>query len=151
MAIPKTIRIRHEPNYRTHNIGTCGDGRQFMAFVVATLASERRVDVGPGKRWYAVLHTFDARGNHLDTQAWFAGTTEDGEEQAVERARRRRQEMLASLGSHHLGNVQVKLFSVEIDGAVFGLVDTSEGGRDRVTLYPNDLLFTPPWRGTYST
>jgi formate hydrogenlyase regulatory protein HycA len=148
MAIPERIPIAYEPDYYTRYIGKTKDGRQFMAFVVAT--------EGKGKPWYAVLHTFDADGNHLDTEAWLAGTTAKGEQEACELAQKKRLEMLAGLGKYKLCKIKVKLFSVKIDGHLFGLVDSSEPEEgpefaERVTLWPNDLLFTPPWNGTYST
>lgn len=148
--LPATIPIAREAEYRTHNIGKCDDGRQFMAFVVAEFAGEGTWQ--QRKRWYAVLHTFDAKGNHLNTEARFAGTTADGEPDVLNRARAMRDEMLAGLGGYTFCNVRIKLFSVEIDGIRFALADDSEPGYGlRVTLWPNDLLFTPPWNGLYST
>jgi formate hydrogenlyase regulatory protein HycA len=154
MAIPKLIPIAYEPNFYTRFIGKYGRGRQFMAFVVATLPSPPPTDWERHKRWYAVLHTFDAKGNHLATDAWFAGLTADGEKEVTERAQQKRMEMLAGLGPYRLCNVKVKVFSVEIEGHLFGLVDSSEpeeGFEERVSLLPNDFLFTAPWNGSYST
>jgi hypothetical protein len=155
VAIPKLIPIKYEPNFYTRFIGKYGKRRQFMAFVVATLPlPTARSKWEKHKRWYAVLHTFDAKGNHLATDAWFAGVTADGEQQVTERAQQKRLEMLAALGPYELCDIKVKLFSVTIDDHVFGLVDSSEpeeGFEDRVTLEPNDFLFTAPWNGTYST
>ncbi|MGH7222085.1 MAG: hypothetical protein ACRELF_02560 [Gemmataceae bacterium] len=125
-----------------------------MAFVTATRPSPMPPDWEKHKRWYAVLHTFDARGNHLKTEAWFAGVTADGEQEVAERAQQKRMEMLSGLGRYKLGDIAVKLFSVTIEDSLFGLVDSSEsekGFEERVTLWPNDFLFTAPWDGTYST
>jgi formate hydrogenlyase regulatory protein HycA len=121
-----------------------------MFFIVAGFASGKTPWEGR-KRWYAVLHTFDARGNHLATEARFAGTTADGESEAIERARGMGEELLATLGEYRLCNVRIKLFCVQIDGIRFGLVDTSYDRKRSITLYPNDLYFTPPWNGLYST
>jgi hypothetical protein len=154
MAIPERIPIAFEADHYTRFIGKYGRGRPFMAFVTATLPSSRQLNWEKDKRWYAVLHTFDAGGNHLNTDAWFAGVTADGEEEIIERAQQKRIEMLAGLGKYKLCDIAVKLFSVTIDGSRFGLVDSSEAERgfeERVTLWPNDLLFTPPWDGTYSS
>jgi formate hydrogenlyase regulatory protein HycA len=154
VPIPERIPIAYEPNYYTRYIGKFGGGKQFMAFVVATLPPHKPKKLGNHKRWYAVLHTFDADGNHLNTDTWFTGVTADGEEAVVERAREKRLEMLAGLGKYKFSNIKVKLFSVTVDGHVFGLVDSSEpeeGFEERVTLWPNDFLFTRPWKGTYST
>jgi formate hydrogenlyase regulatory protein HycA len=148
--LPKTFPIAHEPDYRTRCIGKCDDGRQFMSFIVAGF-SHGKEPWQQRKRWYAVVHTFDGRGNHLGTDARFAGTTADGEDAVIDRATAMLEEMLTGLGSYKLCNVRIKLFSVEIDGIRFGLVDDSYEGRPRVTLWPNDLLFTPPWNGLYST
>jgi formate hydrogenlyase regulatory protein HycA len=154
VAIPKLIPIAYEPNFYTRYVGRFGKGRQFMAFVVATLSKRKVKDPAKHKRWYAVLHTFDARGIHLGTEHWFAGTTAEGEKEVCERAQKKRLEMLEKLEPYELCNIKVKLFSTEIDGQLFGLVDSSEpeeGFEDRVTLWPNDFLFTAPWNGVYST
>src|SRR5262245_40691668 len=102
MAIPELIPIAHEPNYYTRVIGKCKDGRQFMAFVVAAFGLKKGRKKVQEKRWYAVLHLFDAKGNHLKTDAWFAGTTEEGEAEACEKAQQKRQEMLAGLKPYRL-------------------------------------------------
>jgi len=51
-----------------------------------------------------------------------------------------------------LCDFRVKLLSVEIDGHVFGMIDTSDPELGpRVTLEPNDFLFSPPWDGAFDT
>jgi hypothetical protein len=153
MAVPQTIKILREKGYHTDQIGNYGDGNQFMGFVVAALPTPLPEDWQDHKRWYAVLHTFDRKGKHLNTEAWFAGTTASGERQAVEKAEARLAEAIASLGKVRYGNVKVGLFQVRIDGHVFGLVDASEPDEDyeSVHLLPNDLAFFAPWDGTYDT
>ena len=61
--------------------------------------------------------------------------------------------MLSSLGEVSFEDVEVELFSIEIDGFTFGLVDGSEPdeGIIRVDLLPNDLAFFEPWDGEYDT
>ncbi len=81
MSIPDRITVSRIEDYYTHSIGRYGDGGQFMSFVVATLPEVFPQDWERHKRWYAVLHTFDRDGNHLDTEARFAGVTADGENQ----------------------------------------------------------------------
>jgi formate hydrogenlyase regulatory protein HycA len=153
MAVPRTIKIRREAGYHTDQIGKYGDGNQFMGFVTATLPLPLPSDWQAHKRWYAVLHTFDKKGKHLNTEAWFAGTTADGEWETLQRARTRLAEMIAALGSVKYGNVKVGLFQVQIEGYTFGLVDASEPdeGDECIQLLPNDLVFFEPWDGTYDT
>ncbi len=152
MAIPRRIRIEQVPDYYTRFIGRCADGRQFMAFVVASLPTPVPRDWRRHKRWYTVLHTFDGRGRHVSTEARFAGTTADGEDQVTERAQSWRQEMLARLNGYRFCDVEVRLFSALVDGSSFGLVDTTdEELGESVTLWPNDLVFHPPWDGSYDT
>jgi hypothetical protein len=153
MAVSQTIRIRPEKGYHTDQVGKYGDGNQFMAFVTATVPMPLREDWQAHKRWYAVLHTFHKRGNHLNTEAWFAGTTASGERQAVERAEARLAEMIVALGKVRFGNVKVGLSQVQIDGHTFGFVDASEPneGYESIHLLPNDLAFFAPWDGTYDT
>ena len=82
MAVPETIKVLREEGYHTDQIGEYGDRNQFMGFVTATLPMPLHEDWEAHKRWYAVLHTFDKKGKHLNTEAWFAGTTASGEHQA---------------------------------------------------------------------
>ena len=152
MSIPDRIPIERVPDYYTHYVGRSADGRQFMAFIVATLPKPSPPDWERHKRWYAVLHTFDREGHHLNTEARFVGLTSDGEADVCERARGLRKELLASLGKRRYCDVSIRLFSVRVDGHLFGLEETTDEERgESVTLWPNDFFFTPPWNGNYST
>jgi hypothetical protein len=154
IMVPERILITREEDYHTDQIGQYGDRNQFMAFVVATVPRiGESKDWGLQKRWYAVLHTFDKDGTHLETQTWFSGTTAEGERGAIERAEAKLEEMLSELGPIKLGDVNVKLFQTEVDGQTFGLVDASEPDEDyeSIHLLPNDLAFFEPWDGTYDT
>ncbi len=152
--VPERILIVREKGYHTDQIGQYGNGNQLMAFVVATVPR-----IGESKyrglqpRWYAVLHTFDRVGSHLDTQTWFAGTTTEGERGAIERAEAKLEEMLKQLGPIRFKDVKIKLFQVEVDGQTFGLVDASEpeAEYESIHLLPNDLAFFEPWDGLYDT
>jgi len=153
VAVPKSIKIAREEGYHTDRIGKYGDGSQFMGFVTATLPTPRPEDWETHTRWYAVLHTFDKKGKHLNTDTWFAGTTASGQRQAVEKAQAMLDQMIAALGKVKYGNVKVGLFQVQVDGHTFGLVDASEPEEDyeSIHLLPNDLAFFEPWDGTYDT
>ena len=157
MAIPDKIKISHIEGYYTEDIGRYGSGNQFMAFVVATLPEVFSKDWEQHKRWYAVLHTFDAEGNHLDTQCRFAGVTADGEEQITVRARGWVGELMSALGPVIGSDVEAKLFSVQVDGHTFGLVDVScrdeedDTFNEEVSLLPNEFVFYEPWDGDYDT
>ncbi|MET8086022.1 hypothetical protein [Micromonospora sp. NPDC005194] len=153
MAIPDLVPIAHEPDYRTSTIGRYDKG-QFFGSVTATL------DDGGGadddwyrhKRWYAVLHRFDADGVHTDSDIWFAGTSET-EDASVDRAEARLAEWLDALPGRVFADIAIGLFQVEVDGHVFGLVDWSEeyDGADHAEFVPDDLGFDPPWDGCYDT
>jgi hypothetical protein len=156
MAVPNKIKIERAEGYRTDTIGVCQDGRQFMAFVTASLPLEKFRDPGGWQRhklWHAVLHTFDADGTHLNTEVWTAGSTADGEREVVARAEERLTELLMSLGVVTYKDVTVSLFCTEIEGREFGLIDVSEPQEnyEAIDLIPNDLRFFSPWDGTYST
>ncbi len=158
MAIPKLIPVsRQGGNYTAHIglYGPKGKRDQFSAQIVATL-TEPKPGTPPtsGKRWYVVLHKFTNRGKHIGTEHWFAGTTADGEEQVIKRARAKREATIGALENVEFADIKVALFQVTIDGEVFGLVDVSEpeAGEewaDRVEMKPGDLLFTAPWDGSY--
>jgi len=141
MTLPERIKIsRYAPDPGTYTdlIGHCRDGTQFMAFLIQFQG-----------KLYALLHTFDSQGNHLGTQT----STHDSE--AFEAAEKKLEEMLEVLSDPTFGDVEVKPFTVRVDGQDFGLLDDTEidGGKTylRLVLQPNDFLFTPPWDGSFDT
>ena len=153
MAIPDRVPIAHEPGYRTDTIGRYDDG-QFFASVTATLADGAGGDPDwpRHKRWYAVLHRFDAGGRHTGSDVWFAGTSED-EGGSISKAEERLAGWLDELPGRAYGDIAVGLFQVTVDGHVFGLVDWSHeyDGEDHAEFLPDDLGFDPPWDGLYDT
>ncbi|RIV40293.1 hypothetical protein [Micromonospora radicis] len=153
MAIPDRVPIVREPGYRTDTIGSY-DGGQFFGSVTATLedGTGNLPDWPRHKRWYAVLHRFDADGGHTGSQVWFAGTSEH-EKMAIKSAEDRLSNWLAALPGRTFGDIAIKLFHTHVDGHVFGLVDLSEryDGRDHAELLPDTLGFDPPWDGCYDT
>ena len=156
MTIPARIRVEHIDDYHTAHIGHGPDGTRFMAFLAATVPpGPMQDDWRTSKRWYAVLHVFDASGVHLRTEHTFVGTTADGEAKVLQQARERRDAMVAALGHATggeltRGDVEVALFATTIEGHVFGLVDTTdEEHGPRVTLLPQGFVFTPPWDGLF--
>lgn len=150
-AVPRKIRIRCEEGYHTQYIGRRKDGTQFMAFIVGVptrgklRADDRKV------RWYAVLHRFDPDGKHLDTKALFLGTKTFAYQ--LNKPEAKLDELIRTLGPVTYGDVEIRFFSVRIEGTVFGLVDASvpEERYQRIDLVPNGLAFFPPWDGTYET
>jgi formate hydrogenlyase regulatory protein HycA len=159
VAIPTLIPVSRTGGNYTANIGhydVAGVPHQFWAQVTSTLTKPKRgADPWSGKRWYAVLHRFTAAGEHVGTEHWFAGTSADGEEEVIRRARRKRDELVAALGEVRFADIQVALFQVKIDRQVFGMVDVSEPGagewEECVEMKPGGLMFSKPWRGSYNT
>lgn len=152
MAIPDRVPIAHEPDYRTDTIGRY-DGGQFFGSVTATLedGTGGSPDWARHKRWYAVLHRFDAGGAHTGSEIWCAGTSED-EAGSIAKAEARLIRWLDALPGRVFADIAVKLFQVEVDGHVFGLVDESaEYEADHAEFVPDDLGFDPPWDGCYDT
>lgn len=153
-GLPELVPITCEDPH-TADIGTYGDG-QFMGFVVASMPEPPPDDWREHKRWYAVLHTFDAEGAHRDTVAWFAGTSADGEREVIARAEKRLNALLGGLEGLSRGDVAVALFEADVQGELFGLVDASfedDFGEliRAVELVPNDLRFGEPWDGQCDT
>lgn len=150
MAVPSRIKIKRIPDYYTKTIGKYEQG-QFMALITATLPLPIPRNWKEQKRWYAVLHTFTAEGCHVKTEVVFAGTESDGEAVFMTRARKFRDEMVSGLKNNQFCDVEVELFSVQIDGFTFGLVDAShpEENYESVHLLPNDFAFFKPWDGSF--
>jgi hypothetical protein len=157
---PDTVRTCHRSGYRspigptteTRTIGTYHDG-QFYGCAVAGFRDGHvwTDDWAIHKRWYAVLHRVDHDGNHAGSEAWFAGTTEDGEAATIQRAQTRLRDWLDHLAGRAYGDIAIRLFEITIDGVTFGLVDESDEDGEHVELNPNELGFYPPWDGEYDT
>jgi hypothetical protein len=152
MAIAKVIRVSREwGNYSTcmgaydlHPEDEQGlEDKQFWGRIVATLS-------GPRRGWYAVLHKFDAWGYHVGTDHWFAGFETPGSyPRLIKRANTKLDKMVAALGKIEYADIQIRLFKVEIDGTIFGLVNASQPGEgpafaEQVAMEPGNLLFRAP-------
>jgi formate hydrogenlyase regulatory protein HycA len=171
VAAPEKLRIPHDP-YRFEYVGRFDGDKQFMAFVTGAMPhaswkgelpadSEMR---GPAdyyakhKGWYAVIHRFDAVGNHLGSEVRLGGKDEEGRDVAGDKAWDQLNEIARPMGPVVFGDILVRPFALEIDGVLFGLiyesyVDEADGSfREYVMLQPNDVMVHPPWEsGEYST
>ncbi|MET8980896.1 hypothetical protein ABZX85_35370 [Streptomyces sp. NPDC004539] len=154
MSVPDVIPIRHEPDHYTRTIGRCRDG-QFLASVTAAFPEDwndwSRDDSLAAKRWCAVLHRFDAAGRHLGSRIEFTGTSAEGEQRAVDAARRLLDAWLAGLPGLRYQDIAIAPFEVRFEGALFGLVLEEDEDEVNAELYPEGLGFYPPWDGCYDT
>jgi|AGTN01.3.fsa_nt_gi hypothetical protein len=142
-TLPELIPINRIEDYHSHYMGTYGDGNQFWGRILNMNLS--------GSEFYVVLHKFDCDGVHLGTDHTTINT-EESQEHALEQARTARGELIERLGPVNYGDIAIKLFRVNIDGHVFGLIDSStEEWGDLITMEPGDLGFHPPWNGDYDT
>src|SRR4051794_21669030 len=75
---PDRLRIPLD-DHRFSQVGRLSDGRQFMAFITVGLPDGTSRNCLDGK-WHrlAVVHLFDATGNHLETKARLAGYDIEG-------------------------------------------------------------------------
>lgn len=162
MTAPERIPIRHEPNYRTETIGWSDDG-QFLASL--SYAYREEYDQPPGDDWAdhkyltGALHRFDHDGRHVHSDLWIAGTwaeqmRADGSDSPLARAEVRMAALLDDLPGRTFGDIAIRPFRVVMDGIVFALDVHEPDGlahRPTATLWPDDLLFAPPWDGCYDT
>lgn len=161
--LPSVIPVNRYPGGSNY-IGHYNNGNQFWGQVVATFRpapkqttdsnqeSTRENDQKVEKCWYALLHQFDKSGNHLGTEHKFIGTTADGETAVLNNAEKEMLSYIEALGKVSYGNIAIRLFCIEIDGATFGMIETSdEEFGDSVTMQPHGLYFHPPWNGEYDT
>jgi hypothetical protein len=76
MAKPDKLRIPHD-EYRFEGVGRLPDGTQFMAFVTGAFPAGLEYYLGEDwqtrKRWFAVIHRFDADGNHIGSLSRLGG------------------------------------------------------------------------------
>src|SRR5690606_3215127 len=74
ITVPEIIPIDYEPDYHTGRIGQW-EGSHFLGSGITPLRehSTHAVDWPSHQRWYAVLHTFDAAGHHLNSRIEHTG------------------------------------------------------------------------------
>lgn len=161
MAIPDRLRIPLDES-RFEALGRLPDGSQFMAFVTGAFPEGMKYYSGNDwrsrKQWLAVVHRFDAEGNHVATESRLGGSDAEGEK-ALDEADRQLEDMLSGLtaqGAPTFCDIWVKPFSVQIGEVIHGLFYEPPDGEDEETecvmLEPQDIMFHPPWdSGEYST
>src|SRR5262249_45815035 len=150
---PDLLRIPLDEG-RFDCVGRLDDGTQFMAF--GTGCFPDRYVINPGnddwqkiKRWIAVLHLFDADGNHLHSEARLGGYDIEGWEEAWGKVDVELRKLLAPLRKKNpqLCDIYIKLFSVVVDGVTHGLfythhVEPEENFETEwVMLEPRDIMF----------
>jgi len=157
VRLPKVIPIKYEPDYRTNRIGRYAGGQFF-----ADITGAYQEGVAPGPDWrgqqrmYAVLHRFDDGGQHAGSDIWFAGVRADGNT-VVERAEQVLSGWLSDIEPVTFCDIAIRLFRVEFDNVVFGLIDETHDDPDQghggpwAELYPRGLGFHAPWNGEYDT
>jgi hypothetical protein len=163
MARPERIRIPFEEEDRFDTIGRLPDGTQFMAFITGAFPTGEKYDA-THKKWLAVVHRFDADGNHLATEARLGAFDSEGRKVAAEKAFTHLEAMyseLCALVQPEFCDIRVRLFSVEIDNVTYGLfyeqsneedLEIGEKRQEWVMLEPQDVMFHPPWdSGEYSS
>ncbi|WP_214318522.1 hypothetical protein [Nonomuraea sediminis] len=151
MPVPEIIPIGYEPDYHTDTIGRW-DGGQFLGSVVPAFPEgyTHTSDWQAHKRWYAVLHTFDADGHHLGSRIERTGTDAD-HRASVDTAQARLMEWLDALPGHRFGDIAIRPFRHSDDDVLFGLVIETFEGEEHAELYPDQLGFYEPWDGSYDT
>ena len=163
MAKPDKIRIPfvNDEESRFYYVGHYDGNNQFMAFVTGAFPDENKFP-GPNdnwqsiKRWVAVIHCFDADGNHLESDIRLGGYQIE-RDQAAEKAWEELGNILKKLSTQKPkpGDIYVKPFSVKVDGVTYGLIyeqDEEDEESEYGMLEPNDIMFHQPWdSGEYST
>jgi hypothetical protein len=134
---PQLIRIAYEPDFsRTDRIGRYADG-QFFAIVHGT-RSNALGDIGVALLLFDHAGTFTGATIHNDVP--------------LDDADALRERLIGELADVAFGDIAVRTFAVREGDVVWELVDqTEKHGDPRVSFYPMDIMFSPPWDGTYCT
>jgi hypothetical protein len=154
--LPEMIPINLDGSYMRW-IGKAADGSQFLisnAFIQEPSAS---ASGGVGRRYFTTFYLFDAEGVLKRSQIDEVGEGSDKATAlaALEKVKTIREQHLASLGRVKYGNISVRPFQVQREGAAFGLIANekpNKSGRTgwQVTLQPGSIVtFRPPWNGDY--
>ncbi len=96
---------------------------------------------------YVVLYTFEKDGTLLNTRYWYAGTSAECDDEFMTFTL---QKWIDELGEWEFSDIAVKLFQVDIDGFIFGLVPDEETSFINLQPY-SSISFSEPWDGEYDT
>jgi formate hydrogenlyase regulatory protein HycA len=163
MAKPDKLRIAYEDDAygRFNCVGRLRDGTQFMAFVTGAFPTGLDYCLGDDwqhkKKWLAVIHRFDAEGNHIGSETRVGASDIEGRQVGGDKAFAHLEQMWSGLcrgGPPEFCDIWVRLFSVEIDGVTHGLFyEQSEYEQGEwIMLEPPNIMFHPPWDSSeYST
>ncbi|MFN3651367.1 MAG: hypothetical protein ACK47B_17465 [Armatimonadota bacterium] len=143
---PKSVALVPD-DYAARHVGWTEDGRQFFLTTpfVPAVAS-------PGREFLA-LYLFDKDGALLEARIEDLGTRAELDEEV---ARRKHEELLASLGRVRRRRIKVAPFRLERFGVEFGFIPQAPEDPDddwSVIVEPgNYMCFRPPWSsGEYDT
>jgi hypothetical protein len=145
---PVKVRIPCESDFgRFPFCGQLDDDTLFMAFVTGERAEDQ------DRRWVAVLHQFDADGNHLRSESRIGGHDSIGIDVAGERADAELSRLVGPIlpRVRQLGDVFIRPFEITLNGVLHGLVFDDTGTAAGV-FHPRDIVFYFPWdTGNYDT
>jgi hypothetical protein len=136
VAIPQVIPIARIPAYRTQFAGTWSRG-QFLGNVLSQTdpvawAAGDRINA---RRWYAYLHEFDDKGNHLESTVESPGHGEEARQAAMLLL----EEWIAGIPHLAYSDIAIRPFQFQHDAITFGLIIEDGHGTDWVELYPDRL------------
>ena len=142
-AAPEKIRLIPDA-WHIRNVGRLSGGRLFFV--------DSQLDYASGvTRDFVCTFLFDPGGGLVDHSIELIGARGSYPDRSVSDAMERH---LNTLGDRTRTDIWVRPFSVESNGAVFGLIPRkTEAGGWRVEFMPgNTLSFYPPWQaGEYDT
>lgn len=142
MSKPLLLPIKRMEDLHTKLIGRCGDNQFLITETPLIELNGERI-----QRIYVICYTFDQHGEFIAVDYVSIEANASDLIPSIESANER---LLKALGPFEFRDILVKLFELEIDGIVFGLVYSSE--TDSVNLEPGPVItFMEPWDGEYYT
>ena len=152
MTIPDKLPIKRIEDYHTHYLGQVADGRLFWGY--QTFVFDKSYSgIQQGEDWqkhrkeYVLVHMFDKDGNYITTKYWVAGLPSDVNDQQLED---KLNTLVKELGDIVFKDIEIKLFQVQIDNIIFGLV--IDENNKLINLQPgSSISFHEPWDGEYYT
>jgi hypothetical protein len=158
MPAPDKVLIPYDADIhgRFDTVGKFSDGRQFMAFETGAFPqgyalSDDWLDV---KRWLAVIHIFDADGNHLESEARLNRYARDEKLLTDEVFNK----LLADyqIDASMYCDIWIRAFHIVIDDIKYEFVyEEYQAGdtiHEQMALSHPDVVFYPPYdNGLYDT
>lgn len=146
--VPKLIPIQHlESN--TPYVGSHCSGQFWGSITQGFSPLNGNTVFEQGKFVYAVLHSFNPKGQYIKTDWEKLPLGEN--QKSFQLAETKMKNMLDAYAPYKFGAIKIELFETNIEDMTFGLLNESDEEEAKVEMSPEGYMLLPPWNGYFDT